>query len=65
MMRNEKFQVLQENFRIHVVVSDLLEISSNVIQEDAVIIVEWPFIKYIDLLNKETVYSKPEEFSQL
>ena len=63
MMRNEKFQVLQENFRIHVVVSDLLEISSNVIQKDAVIIVEWPFIKYIDLLNKETVYSKPEEFS--
>lgn len=40
----------------------ILLISSNVIQKDAVIIVEWPFIKYIDLLNKEIVYSNPEEF---
>lgn len=60
--RNEKMRTLFKNLFFHVVVSDLLEISSNVIQKDAVIIVEWPFIKYIDLLNKETMYSNPEEF---
>lgn len=60
--RNEKMQTLSEKLFFHVVVSDMLEISSNVLQRDAIIIVEWPFIKYIDLLNKETMYSSPGEF---
>ena len=62
--RNEKLRNLHENFFFHIVVSDLLEICSNVIQKDVVIVVEWPFVKYIDLLNKETMYSNPEEFTK-
>lgn len=60
--RDGKLRKLKEKFSFHIIVSDFLEISTNVLQDDAVIVIEWPFIKYIDLLNKETMYSEMNEF---
>ncbi len=62
--RNEIYHVLQDKYSLHVLVSDFLEISTSVLGKDAVIIMEWPYIKYMDMLNKEICYAKPTDFEE-
>lgn len=62
--RNEIFQTLSDKYHLHVLVSDFLEISTNVVGKDAVIVMEWPYIKYIDMFNKEIFYAETSEFAE-
>ena len=62
-LRDDEFAKLKDKYSFHIIVSDFREICTNIIEKDAVIVLEWQYIKYMDMLNSNILYAKsPDEF---
>lgn len=64
-LRDEELAKLKDKYSFHIIVSDFREICTNIIEKDAVIVLEWQYIKYMDMLNSNILYAKSlDEFSK-